>query len=172
LEAHSGRKVDERMLRRAKLGVGTLVVGTALALVSAATLTLALPPEARASAAIAKSSLCKAYTAQTKQQEEGSAALGKEMALPDWPSAKKAVLATFDKEANTERKFATMLNGASSKVKAAVKVALQLDDRFRTIIEHSTGLAQFQAAITKAESTPKVAAAEKVLVNYIKGRCT
>jgi hypothetical protein len=135
-------------------------------------LTLAFLPAAKASATAAKSSLCKAYTAQTKQQQEGSAALGKEMTLPDWPSAKKAVLVTFDKEANAERKFAAMLNGASAKVQAAVKVALQLDDRFRTIIEHSTGLAQFQTAITKAESTPKVAAAEKVLVNYIKGRCS
>jgi hypothetical protein len=158
------------MLRRAKLGVETHVVCAAL--LSASTVVLALLPAATASATVAKSSLCTAYTAQTKQQQEGSAALGKEMALPKWSSAKKAVLATFDEEANAERKFATMLNGTAAKVKAAVKVALQLDDQLRSIIEHSTGLAQFQSAIIKAESAPKVTAAEKVLVNYIKSRCS
>jgi hypothetical protein len=157
------------MLQRARLGVGTHVVCTAL--LSASTLALVLLPAATASATVAKSSLCKAYTAQTKQQQEGSVALGKEMESPNWPSAKKAVLTTFNQEANSEKKFAALLNGAPAKVKAAVKVALQLDKRFRTIIEHSTGLAQFRSAITEAESTPKVTAAEKVLVNYIKGVC-
>jgi hypothetical protein len=153
-------------MRRAKLGVGTLVAGIAVALA------LALLPTATASATVEKSSLCNAYTAEVKQQQKGSVALGKEMASPKWSSAKKAVLATFNKEANAEKQFAILLSGVSAKVKTAVTVALQLDTTFRSIIQRSTSLAQFQSAITTAESTPKVKSAEKVLDNYTKGLCS
>jgi enterochelin esterase-like enzyme len=132
---------------------------------------MALLPVTTASATIEKSSLCKAYNAEVKQQKKGSVALGKEMASGSWSSMQKVLLGTFDKEANVEKQFATLLSGASAKVKSAITVALQLDNTFRSIIQHSTSLAQFQSGITAAESTPKVKAAEKVLVNYTKGLC-
>jgi hypothetical protein len=154
------------MLRRAKLELGTLVVGVALAMTTA----LALLPATPASATVEKSSLCKAYTAEVKQQSKGSAALEREMASGKWSSMQKALLGTFNKEANAEKQFAGRIDG-SAKVKAAVAVALQLDDSFRSIIQHSTSLSQFQSGIQAAESTPKVTAAEKVLATYAKGLC-
>jgi hypothetical protein len=155
------------MLRRAKLGVGTLFVGVALAVAMA----LALLPAATASATVERSSLCQAYNAEVKQQQKGSVELGKEMASGKWSSMQKALLGTFNNEANAEKQFATLIGGASAKVKVAVTVALALDDTFRSIIERSTSLAQFQSGITAAESTSKVKSAEKVLVNYTKGLC-
>jgi hypothetical protein len=147
------------MLRRAKIGIGTLAVGMALTLVPAAT----------ASATVAKSSLCKAYNAEVKQQSKGSAALAREMASGKWSAIKKALLATFSKEANAEKEFSVFLNGASAKVKAAANVALGLDNSFKSVIQHSNSLAQFETGITAAESTPKVKAALNVLDNYTKG---
>jgi hypothetical protein len=161
------------MLRRAQLGVGTLVGGAALALAVAlaAAMGLALLPATTASATVAKSSLCKAYNAEVKQQQKGSAAFEREMASGKWASMQKALLATFNKEANAEKQFAALIGGASAKVKAAAAVALQLDTTFRSIIQRSTSEVQFQSGITAAESTPKVKAAENVLVNYSKGLC-
>jgi hypothetical protein len=155
------------MLRRAKLEFGTLAVGVALAMTTA----LTLLPATAASATLEKSSLCKAYTAEVKQQSKGSAALGREMAASGkWSSMQKALLGTFDNEASAEKQFANRIGG-SAKVKAAVAVALQLDNTFRSIIQHSTSLSQFQSGIQAAESTPKVTAAEKVLATYAKGLC-
>jgi hypothetical protein len=154
------------MLRRAKLEIGTLLVGVALAMTTA----MALLPATTASATVEKSSLCQAYNAEVKQQSKGSAALEREMASGKWSSMQKALLGTFNKEANAEKQFAGKIGG-SAKVKAAVAVALQLDNSFRSIIQHSTSLTQFQSSIQAAESTPKVTAAEKVLANYAKGLC-
>jgi hypothetical protein len=155
------------MLRRAKLEFGTLAVGIAFTMTTALALLL---PATTASATVEKSSLCKAYTAEVKQQSKGSAALEREMASGKWSSVQKALLGTFDSEASAEKQFANKIGG-SAKVKAAVAVALQLDNTFRSIIQHSTSLSQFQSGIQAAESTPKVTAAEKVLSTYAKGLC-
>jgi hypothetical protein len=146
------------MLRRVKFGIGMLAVGLALTLVPAVT----------ASATVAKSSLCKAYNAEVNQQSKGSASLAKEMESGKWSSIKKALLATFAKEANAEKEFSVFLNGASAKVKAAAGVALGLDNSFKSVIQRSTSLQQFETGITAAESTPKVKAALNVLDNYTK----
>ncbi len=149
------------MLRRAKLGMGMLAVGLALALVPAAT----------ASAAVEKSALCKAYQNEVTKQSNASGALAKEMESGKWSSIRSALLSTFNGEANAEKQFNSFLNGASAKVKAAAAVVLQLDNSFKKVIQQSTSLQQFETGITAAESTPKVTAALKVLDGYSKSIC-
>ena len=146
------------MLQRARLGIGMLAMGVALALLPAAT----------ASATIEKSALCKAYTTEVNQQSKGESGLAKEMESGNWPAVQKALLATFGKEASEEKAFAGYLNGASAKVKAAAVVAEQLIGKFKTVIQRSTSLAQFETGITAAETSPKFTAAEKVLDTYTK----
>jgi hypothetical protein len=144
------------MLRGAKLGAGVMAIGMALAVVPAAT----------ASASIEKSSICKAYNAEVAKQTKASTNLAKEMESGNWNTIKKTLLATFNSEANAEKSFDAYLNGASSKVKAAATVALKLDSSFKSVIQKSTSLTQFEAGITAAESTPKVKAALAVLTAY------
>jgi hypothetical protein len=156
------------LLRPARLGAGTIVVGLAVALA----LALALVPAANASASIEKSSVCKAYKSEETTQTKGSANLAKEMESGKWSSIKGALLATFTGEANAEKQFAGYLSGASAKVKAAAAVALKLNSTFKTIIENSSSLQQFETRITAAESTPKVTAALKVLESYSKTICS
>lgn len=151
--------------QRSRLGVGMLVVGLAL------TLALALMPEATASASIAKSSVCSAYKTEVTKQAKGSAKLAKEMESGNWAAIKGALLATFNGEANAEKQFAAYLSGASAKVKSAAAVALKLNSTFKTVIESSSSLQQFETEITAAESTPKVTAALKVLAGYSKHLC-
>jgi hypothetical protein len=149
------------MLRRARLGMGMLALG----------LTLALLPAVTASATVEKSSLCKAYQTEVTKQTKASGTVAKEMESGKWSSIKKALLSTFNSEANSEKQFNSLLNGASAKVKAAAAVALQLDSTFKKVIQKSTSLQQFESGITAAESTPKVTAALKVLDNYSKSIC-
>jgi hypothetical protein len=146
------------MLQRARLGIGMLAVGVALALLPATT----------ASASIEKSALCKAYTAEVNQSTKGASGLAKEMESGNWPAIQKALLATFGKEASEEKAFAVYLNGASAKVKAAAVVTEKLIGQFKTVIQKSTNLTQFETGITSAEASPKFTAAEKVLDNYTK----
>ncbi len=149
------------MLQRARLGIGMLAVGVALALLPAAT-------ASATSATVGKSALCKAYTTEINQQTKGESGLVKEMESGNWPAVQKALLSTFGKEASEEKAFAAYLNGASAKVKAAAVVAEKLIGQFKTIIQRSTSLAQFETGITSAESNPKFTAAEKVLDSYTK----
>jgi hypothetical protein len=146
------------MLRRAKLGVGMLAVGVAMALLPAAT----------ASATIEKSAICKAYTKDVNEQSKGSSALAKEMASGKWSVIQKALLGEFSREESSEKDFTAFLSGAPAKVKAAANVALGLDDKFKSIIQHSTSLQQFETGVTAAERIPKVTAALGVLDNYAK----
>ncbi len=144
------------MLRRARLGIGMLAVG----------LTLALLPAATASATVEKSALCKAYQSEVAKQTKASATVAKEMASGKWSTVKKALLATFNSEANSEKQFSSYLNGASGKVKAAAAVAVQLNNTVMKVLQKSTSRQQFETGILAAESTPKVSAALKVLGNY------
>jgi hypothetical protein len=134
----------------------------------AAGVAMALLPAATASATIEKSAICKAYANDVNQQTKGSTALAKEMASGKWSAIQKALLSTFSHEASAEKDFSTFLSGASAKVKAAANVAIGLNSTFKSIIQHSTSLAQFESGITKAEALPKVTAALKVLDNYTK----
>jgi hypothetical protein len=138
-----------------------IVVGLAVALVPAAT----------ASASMEKSAVCRAYKSEVTKQTKGSSNLAKEMESGNWSSIKGALLATFNGEANAEKEFAGYLSGASGKVKAAAAVALNLDTTFKSIIEGSSSLQQFETRITAAESAPKVTAALKVLDSYSKTIC-
>jgi hypothetical protein len=149
------------MLHRAKLGAALLTVG----------MTMAIIPITTASATVAKSSVCKAYSAEEAKQLKASDGLEKDIASGNWASAKKAMLSTFTSEASAEKQFAAYLNGASAKVKAAAAVALKLDNSFKTIISNSSSLTQFESGITAAESTPKVTAALKVLDAYSAKLC-
>jgi hypothetical protein len=134
-------------------------------------LTLALMPAATASASIEKSSVCAAYKTEVTKQTKGSANLAKEMESGNWATIKGALLSTFNGEANAEKQFAGYLSGASAKVKSAAAVALKLNSTFKTVIENSSSLQQFETNITAAESTPKVTAALKVLASYSKHLC-
>jgi ribosome-associated toxin RatA of RatAB toxin-antitoxin module len=127
---------------------------------------LAVVPAATASASIEKSSICKAYKTEVTKQTKASANVAKEMESGKWSEIKAALLSTFNSEANAEKSFSAYLSGASSKVKAAAAVALKLDSTFKSVIQKSTSIAQFEAGITAAEATPKVKAALAVLDTY------
>jgi hypothetical protein len=146
------------MLRRAKLGVGMLAVGVGMALLPAAT----------ASATIEKSAICTAYTKDVNEQAKGSAGLAKEMASGKWSVIQKALLGEFSRDEKYEKDFTAFLNGAPAKVKAAANVALGLDNKFKSIVQNSTSLQQFETAITSAERIPKVTSALAVLDKYAK----
>ena len=144
------------MLRGAKLGAAVMAIGMALAVVPAAT----------ASAGVEKSSICKVYTAEQTKQTKSEAGLNKVYASGKWSKIQKALLSTFSTEANAEKSFAVYLSGASSKVKSAAAAILKLDNSFKSIIQKSTSLTQFESGITAAEATPKVRSALAVLDAY------
>jgi hypothetical protein len=149
------------MFHRAKLWTALLAVGVGMAIV----------PVTTASATVAKSSICKAYTAEQNKQLKASSALEKDITSNNWSKVQKALLSTFSSEASAEKEFAAYLNGASAKVKAAAAVALKLDASFKTVVQKSTSLTQFETGITAAESTPKVKAALSVLEAYSNKLC-
>jgi hypothetical protein len=146
------------IVRKANLGISLLVIAIGLTLVPAVT----------ASAAVETSAICKAYNTDVKLQSKASAALAKQMASGKWSSIQKALLTEFSHQASAEKDFSTFLTGAPAKVKAAANVALGLDNKFKSIVQHSTNVQQFGAAIGKAEQLPKVVAAVGVLDNYAK----
>jgi hypothetical protein len=127
---------------------------------------LAAVPAATASASIEKSSICKVYTAEQNKQAKSETGLAKIYASGNWAKIQKALLSTFNSEANAEKSFTVYLSGASSKVKSAAAVILKLDNSFKSVIEKSTSLTQFESGITAAEATPKVKSALAVLDAY------
>jgi hypothetical protein len=149
------------MLSRAKLWVVLL----------AAVVGLAVLPAATASATVAKAALCTAYKTQEAKETKASDSIDKEMESGNWASLKKALLSTFNSEAGDEKEFNAYLSGASAKVKAAAATVLKLDSSFKTIIEKSTSLTQFETGITAAEGTAKVKAALNVLDTYTTQQC-
>jgi hypothetical protein len=106
-----------------------------------------------------------------KKQSGATTALAKVIQSGNFASIKKAMLASFNGEANTEKAFTAFLKGASSRVKAAAAVSLKLANSFKSIIEKSTSMTQFESSITAAEETPKVMAALKLLDGYTTGLC-
>ena len=149
------------MLFRAKLYVALLAAAVGLALLPAAT----------ASATVAKSALCNSYKSEENKQLKASTALEKKIESGNWTSIKSALLATFKGEAGAEKQFDAYLSGASAKVKSAAAVVLKLDGSFKTIIEKSTSLTQYETGITAAEDSPKVKAALNVLSAYTTKLC-
>lgn len=149
------------MLSRAKLCAALLTVAVAMAVLPAAT----------ASATVAKSALCSSYKSEESKQSKASTALEKDVESGNWASTKKDLLATFKGEAAAEKQFAAYLNGASAKVKSAAVVVLKLDGSFKSIIEHSTSLTQYESGIGAAEKSPKVTAALDVLGTYTANLC-
>jgi hypothetical protein len=149
------------MLSRAKLCAALLTAAVAMAVLPAAT----------ASATVAKSSLCKSYKSEESKESKASTSLEKDLEAGNWASTKKDLLATFKGEAGAEKQFAAYLNGASAKVKSAAAVVLKLDSSFKTIIENSNSLTQYESGITAAEGTPKVTAALDVLSAYTTKLC-
>ncbi len=149
------------MRSRAKLCAALLVV----------VVTMAILPAATASASLAKSSVCKAYKSEVSKESKATNALTKDLESGNWASIKTALLATFKGEAGAEKQFAAYLNGASAKVKAAAAVVLKLDGTFKSVIQNSTSLTQYESGITAAESTPKVKAALAVLDAYTTKLC-
>jgi hypothetical protein len=124
-----------------------------------------------ASAAVGRSSICKAFAAAEAKQKRASAALGPVIAQGNWTSIRKALLSTFAEETSAEKEFAGYLHSASAKVRGAATVALRLDRSFTTIARHSTSLTSFETTVKAAESTPKVTAALKVLSVYAQKLC-
>jgi hypothetical protein len=158
--------VDKTMLvQRAKVGVGVIATGLALVLA------LAVVPAVTASASINTSSICKAAKVEAAKSAKGSASLGKAMESGNWPVIQKKLLSIFNGEAGAEKAYASVLSGASAKVKAAAAVSLSLVAKFKTIIQNAKSLAQFESGITAAESSPKIKAAEKVLDSYSTKLC-
>jgi hypothetical protein len=149
------------MLRRTKLWISLLAAGLALAVV----------PTTTASATIATSSICTAYTAAQNKEIAASSAIEKDIASGTWAKVQKALLSTFSSEASAEKQFATYLNGASAKVRAAAAEALKLDASFKKVIQKSKSLNQFESGINKAESTSKAKAAVSVLESYANKLC-
>jgi hypothetical protein len=150
------RRADETMVRKAKLGIVLLAIGMGLTLVPAVT----------ASAAVETSAICKAYNADVKLQSKATAGLAKEMASGKWSSIQKALLTEFNRNASAEKELSTFLSGAPAKVKAAANVLLGQENKFKSIVQHSTNVQQFGTAIEKAEVAPKEATAAAVLDKY------
>jgi hypothetical protein len=163
------------MLRRAKLcgEFATVRVTTVVTAVSiaAAAMTMAIVPATPASAALAKSSVCKAYSAEEKRQAKASAALEKEIASGSWATIKKDLLAAVNSDVGAEKEFAGFVRSASPNVKSAARVILGLDASFKKIIERSTSLITYESGINEAEQTPKVKAAESLLDQYTTSLC-
>jgi hypothetical protein len=150
------RKEDETIVRKVRLGIYPVAIGMGLTLVPAVT----------ASATVETSAVCKAYNTDVKLQSKGSAALAKQIASGKWSSIQKALLTEFSQRASAEKDFSSFLSGAPAKVKAAANVAVGLDNKFKSIVQHSSNVQQFGTAIGKAEHIPKVVAALGVLGNY------
>jgi hypothetical protein len=146
------------MVRKAKLGMILLAIGMGLTLV----------PTVTASAAVETSAICKAYSTDVKLQSKASTALAKQLASGKWSSIQKALLTEFSHQTNAEKDFSKFLGGAPAKVKAAANFVLGLDNKLKSIVQHSTNVQQFGSAIEKAEQLPNVAAALLVLDNYAK----
>ena len=144
------------MVWRAKLGISLLAIGMGLPLVPAVT----------ASAAAETSASCKAYNSDVKELSKDSAAVAKQLASGKWSSIQKGLLAEASHQVSAEKHFLTILNGAPAKVKAAANVLLGQGNQFKSIVEHSTSVEQFAAAIEKAEVAPKELKAVGVLANY------
>jgi hypothetical protein len=146
------------IVRKARLGIGLVVIGMGLTLVPAAT----------GSAAVETSGICNSYNTYVKQQSKATAGLAKEMASGKWSSIQKALLTEFSRDASAEKDLSTFLSGAPAKVRAAANVVLGLDSKFKSIVQHSTNVQQFGTAIEKASQLPKVVAAAGVLDKYAK----
>jgi hypothetical protein len=154
-----------RQLQRGKVGVAVMATGLALMLA------LAVMPAATASASIESSSICKVYKSEVAQSTKTSTKEAKLMESGNWKGIQKYLLSTFKTEAVTEKEFASVLNGASAQVKAAAQVSLGMVAKFKTVVQNSTSLTQFETGITAAESTPKVTAALKVLDAFTTKLC-
>jgi hypothetical protein len=138
---------------------------------SALVVAMAVLPASMASAALGGSSICRAYKAEETKVVKASAALAKDVNSNNWAVIKKDLLASFKGEASAEKEFDASLSAASSKVKSAAAVVLQLQSTFTTIVESSSSLTAYETRIAAAQETPKVKAALKVLDSYTTARC-
>jgi hypothetical protein len=155
------------MWQRAKVGAGVVAMGLVV------TLGLAVLPVATttASATIATSAICKAYNAEQVRSTKATNKLDTVMKSGKWPAIQKVLLSTFNTEATSEQQFESLLGGAPAKVKAAIGVSLQVVNKFKSIIQSSKSLTQFENRVTAAENTPKFKAAEDTLDSYTTKAC-
>jgi hypothetical protein len=156
------------MRSRAKLcsALSALVVAVAVA---AAVVPVATA--STASAASGGSSICKAYKAEEKKVVKASAALARAEDSSNWTVIKKDLLAAFKGESGAEEQFDGYLSGASSKVKSAAAVVLELDGTFKTIAQSSSSLTAYETGISEAQKTPQVKSALQVLNSYTTRLC-
>jgi hypothetical protein len=139
-------------------------VAVAVAVALAVAFAVAVVPVATASAASGGSSLCKAYKADEKKVASAEDSR-------NWAVIKKDLLAAFKGESVAEEQFDGYLSGASSKVKSAAAVVLELDGTFKTIAQSSSSLTAYETGISEAQETPQVKSALKVLNSYTTARC-
>jgi len=156
-----------------------LVPGVALA-----GLMLALVPTVAASASqdiVAKSTThygsdpTSAFCVAVKNEQSGvsqnSSTIKSEMASNKLSLVKKASLEIYGIDAQAARNVQATVHSAPAAVKSAVAETLQFEATLKSIIEKAKSLPKLEAAETAAASSPKVAAAGKVLTAYFDSKC-
>jgi hypothetical protein len=148
---------------RARIGIGVVTVGMAMALVPAASSSAAIHSTKGTNPG---STLCKLEKTEAASESKSSASLEKAIEAGNWTKAKKEMLSDFGEGTAIEKKATAALAGAPSNVKSAASLSLKFASTEKGIIEKSTSEAEFETAFEKAAENKKLEAAEQTLSTY------
>jgi hypothetical protein len=104
----------------------------------------------------------------TSKQE---AALAKAMESGNWKAVQKQLVSLTSQASKLEQELLSALSSAPAKVKAAAQESIKLIPLEIKAMKKSTSVAQFESALTKATSGPKIQHAESVLEAYDTSQC-
>jgi hypothetical protein len=150
------------MLRTAKLGLGIVTLGLAMAVAPLALagasqdgLAASGPTPTAAVCSLVKSEQT-AFAKVAKKQEKnlGSKSIAK---------VKAASLIVFTADVKAENAVIAQLGSAPASIQAAAATSTQLNNKLKSVIQSATSISGLQAAETKAEKDSKTVKAEKVL---------
>jgi hypothetical protein len=160
--------VDELVLRKVGVGLGVAIIGLALSLGP----TVAASADVKASTTLRANALCTAYKADIKAGSKSlSPSVTKAIDSPHWAVAQKALLSVFNDESGLLKSVVSALDGAPSNVRSAASTVVTFEGTLKNLISNSKSKAKYQAAVTTASNSPKLASAEKVLDTYTQKEC-
>lgn len=147
-----------------------VVTGTAIVAFGLALAVLPVVPGV-AGVASAHPSFCSLNKHATKIQSKTETAIVKAIESGNWPTAQKALLASFNQDSGAVKAAIAALSGAPSKVRSAGSTMISFANSEVKIVKTSTSAAQFESAEESAAESPKIEAAEKVLTAYFDNQC-
>jgi len=159
------------MRRRARSGIGVVVLGLALALAPVVASPVGAAKAPKHKVVKLKAGACTALNGEQTQSSKLATSLEQAFASGNFATIKAAVLSEFTQLNQSVAKAKGLLGSAPANVQAAFNTIANVFLQLKTQIQNSTSLTGLEAAFTSLGSSTKLVSASKVLSSYFGAKC-